>query len=222
MYRNDNKNNMSKKYFQVFLYKSKLNESKLIDIYNKLSEKTLSYIMKDLGYKESTENKDILYIFSDGNCKNNGKVGSIGAYSVYFGEDKFSKFNVTKIVTDPTNNKCELSGIRKICKILIDNRELFENKKIVIVIDSLYSINCVNIWYKTWVKNNWMTAKNEPVKNKELIEQIINVTNIIPVTFKHVYSHTKEPVNKDTLEYVLYLGNKIVDDNINEFLKKNR
>ena len=216
MYRNDNKNNMSKKYFQVFLYKSKLNESKLIDIYNKLSEKTLSYIMKDLGYKESTENKDILYIFSDGNCKNNGKVGSIGAYSVYFGEDKFSKFNVTKIVTDPTNNKCELSGIRKICKILIDNRELFENKKIVIVIDS------VNIWYKTWVKNNWMTAKNEPVKNKELIEQIINVTNIIPVTFKHVYSHTKEPVNKDTLEYVLYLGNKIVDDNINEFLKKNR
>ena len=222
LYRNDNKNNMSKKYFQVFLYKSKLNESKLIDIYNKLSEKTLSYIMKDLGYKESTENKDILYIFSDGNCKNNGKVGSIGAYSVYFGEDKFSKFNVTKIVTDPTNNKCELSGIRKICKILIDNRELFENKKIVIVIDSLYSINCVNIWYKTWVKNNWMTAKNEPVKNKELIEQIINVTNIIPVTFKHVYSHTKEPVNKDTLEYVLYLGNKIVDDNINEFLKKNR
>ena len=122
---------MSKKYFQVFLYKSKLNESKLIDIYNKLSEKTLSYIMKDLGYKESTENKDILYIFSDGNCKNNGKVGSIGAYSVYFGEDKFSKFNVTKIVTDPTNNKCELSGIRKICKILIDNRELFENKKII-------------------------------------------------------------------------------------------
>ena len=66
-----------------------------------------------------------------------------------------------------------------------------------------------------------MTAKKEPVKNRELIEQIINVTKIIPVTFKHVFSHTKEPLNKNTLEYVLYLGNKIVDDNINEILKKN-
>lgn len=163
---------------------------------------------------------NILYIFSDGNCKNNGKNCARGAYSVHFNDDKYSKFNVTKIVTDPTNNKCELSGIRKICKILIDNIKLFENKKIVIVSDSLYSINSVTLWYHNWIKNDWMTAKKEPVKNKELIEQIIKVTNIIPVTFKHVNSHKKEPINKNTLEYVLYLGNKTVDDNINEILKK--
>lgn len=40
---------MSKKDFQVFLYKNKLNESKLMDIYLKLSDNTLTSIMKDLG-----------------------------------------------------------------------------------------------------------------------------------------------------------------------------
>lgn len=170
--------------------------------------------MKDLKESES----DTLYIFCDGNCKNNGKAGSKGAYSVYFGEGEFSKFNVTKIVEDPTNNKCELSGIRKICKTLIDNLELFENKKIVIITDSLYSIKCVTLWYPNWLQHNWMTTKKEPVKNKELIEQIINVTKIIPVTFKHVYSHTKEPVNKDTLEWTWWKGNEIVDANINKLL----
>lgn len=211
---------MSKKDFQVFLYKNKLNETKLMDIYNKLTDNTLTSIMKDLGPSENVNlnESETLYIFCDGGVKGNGKVGAKGAYSVYFGEGEFSKFNVTKMVTDPTNNKCELSGIRKICKTLIDNLELFENKKIVIVTDSLYSIKCVTLWYPDWLQHNWMTAKKEPVKNKELIEQIINVTKIRPVTFKHVFSHTKEPVNKDTLEYVLYLGNKIVDDNINKLL----
>ena len=85
----------------------------------------------------------------------------------------------------------------------------------------MYAIKCVTLWYPNWLQHNWMTAKKEPVKNKELIEQIINVTKIRPVTFKHVFSHTKEPINKNTLEYFLYLGNKIVDDNINEILKKN-
>lgn len=211
---------MSKKDFQVFLYKNKLNETKLMDIYNKLTDNTLTSIMKDLGPSENVNlnESETLYIFCDGGVKGNGKVGAKGAYSVYFGEGEFSKFNVTKMVTDPTNNKCELSGIRKICKTLIDNLELFENKKIVIVTDSLYSIKCVTLWYPDWLQHNWMTAKKKPVKNKELIEQIINVTKIRPVTFKHVFSHTKEPVNKDTLEYVLYLGNKIVDDNINKLL----
>lgn len=31
---------MSKKEFQVFLYKNKLNETKLMDIYNKLTDNT--------------------------------------------------------------------------------------------------------------------------------------------------------------------------------------
>ena len=209
---------MSNKDFQVFLYKNKLNETKMIDIYTKLSDTTLSCIMKDLTKETKDSEKEIIYIFSDGNCKGNGKIGARGAYSVHFNDEKYSKFNVTKIVTDPTNNKCELSGIRKICKILIDNKKLFENKKIVIVSDSLYSINSVTLWYHNWLKNDWMTAKKEPVKNKELIEQIINVTNIIPVTFKHVNSHTKEPINKNTLEYVLWKGNEIVDTNINKLL----
>lgn len=203
---------MSNKDFEVFLYKNKLNETKLIDIYNKLSDNTLHCIMKDFVMQ------DTLYIFCDGGVKGNGKIGARGGYSVYFNEILYSKFNVTKIVTDPTNNKCELSGIRKICKILMDNQELFKNKKIVIITDSLYSINAVTLWYKSWIKNDWMTSKKEPVKNKELIEQIINVTNVIPVTFKHVYSHVKEPINKNTLEWTLWKGNEIVDTNINKLL----
>lgn len=216
--------------FLAFLYKTKLNEIKLIDIYKKLSDETLLRIIDDINDNDNgnvnqnvtkKENIDIVYIFCDGGVKNNGKPNSKGAYSVYFNDEKYHKFNITKEISEPTNNKAELSGIRKICKILYDNKTLFKNKEIIICTDSLYSIKCVTTWYKNWIKNGWKTAKNEPVKNKDLIEQIINVTNNIEakISFKHIFSHTKEPKQKDNLEWLLWNGNNIVDTNINKSLE---
>ena len=170
--------------------------------------------------------KGTLYIFSDGNVKSNGKKNSKGGYSVYFGETlPFSQFNTTIINNNqPTNNKMELSGILYIFKVLSENPEIFLNINIVIVTDSLYSINCITKWADNWIKNDWVNSKKEPVKNKELIQKILNLhynTRDIEISFKHVYSHTKEPYNKDSLEWMMWYGNNIVDTNINKMLDNN-
>lgn len=168
----------------------------------------------------------LLYIFSDGNCKSNGKKNAKGGYSVYFGEElQFSQFNTTVIeINQPTNNKMELSGIKYIFKTLFENPEIFKDINIVIVTDSMYSIKCIDVWSKAWVKNGWKNSKKQEVKNKELIQEIlnlkyqVNVKNQLITKFRHVFSHQQEPQDKDSLEWKLFNGNCIVDDNINKIL----
>jgi len=169
----------------------------------------------------------LLYIFSDGNCKGNGKKNARGGYSVYFGETlSFSQFNTTIIDTNqPTNNKLELSGILYIFKVLAENPSLFKDINVVIVSDSLYSIKCIDVWSKCWAKNGWKNSKKQDVKNKELIQEIlnlkyqVNVKNQCITKFRHVFSHQQEPEDKSSIEWKLFNGNCIVDTNINKMLE---
>jgi ribonuclease HI len=220
---------MIKEDFQVFLYKNKLNEKNLIDILDKLSEKSILQLMDDLKYDETST----IYVFSDGNCKNNGKKHARGGYSIFFPIQpniNYSEFNKTKLVNpekEVTNNICELSAIRLIFKTILNNIKVFSKEKtLVICTDSQYSINCITKWNINWEKNNWKNSKGESVKNKELIQDIIDKFNqinnkSIKIKFKHVHSHLQEPKNKNSMEYFLWFNNDIVDSNINKMLKLN-
>lgn len=226
---------MSSKYhqqLQIFLYKNKLNELSIMDLLNKFSTTTVKHIIQDLGIIEPPKESNELYIFSDGNCKGNGKKYAKAGYSVLFidGQNKedstYSKFNKTRlIVSEPTNNKAELSGLKYIFKTIQENQELFKHKKNVICTDSMYSINCIDKWSKGWQKNGWKNSKGQEVKNKELIQEILtfkeNITTDVKITFKHVMGHTVEPRDKNSLEWLLWYGNNTVDSNINELFSKN-
>ena len=223
---------MASKYhknLQIFLYKNNINEYTLIDLLNKFSVNTVKHIINDLNIIEPIKDQNELYIFSDGNCKRNGKKHAKAGYSVHFidknnksDESLFSKFNKTRLlVSEPTNNKAELSGIKYIFKCIYENQDLFKDKKNIICTDSMYSINCIDKWSKTWIKNGWKNSKNEEVKNKELIQEICTLKdniNNINITFKHTQSHTKEPQDKNSLEWLLWYGNNKVDSDINELL----
>lgn len=217
----------------------KENKYEINDILHKLSKKTTKYIVNDLGISDTIkQNKQIsehekvnntLYIFSDGNCRRNGKVGAKAGYSVFFSDDTSSpyfKFNKTRlIISDPTNNKAELSGIKYIYDIISQNEDLFkQNDNNIICTDSMYSINCIENWSKTWQKNGWKNSKGEDVKNKILIEEILeikdSISDNVKISFKHIFSHSKEPANKDSLEWKLWNGNNIVDSNINKLFDK--
>lgn len=217
------------KQLQIFLYKNKLNEMSIMDLLNRFSTTTVKNIINDLGIIEEVKESNDLYIFSDGNCKGNGKKNARGGYSVFFTNDTDSpyyKFNKTRlIVTSPTNNKAELSGIKYIFQTILENEDIFKDKKNIICTDSMYSINCIDKWSKNWSKNGWKNSKGEEVKNKELIKDILtckeSIDQNIKITFKHILSHTQEPLDKNSLEYKLWLGNYIVDNNINKILELN-
>ena len=187
-------------------------------------------MLKDLSvFETTTSEKDIIYAFTDGGCKNNGKKYAIAGYSVFFTDDESSEYYTLNksglVIKDPTNQCAELTAISKCIENIISNQVLFNNKKIIIVTDSIYSINCVTKWSKNWKQNGWKNSKGEEIKNKNLIEQMVEnysiITQTIDLSFKHVFSHTKEPIDKNSMQYFLWYGNKKVDDNINDLLQSN-
>jgi len=174
---------------------------------------------------EDLTTEQSFFIFTDGGCKRNGNPNSKAAYSVFFTENQdspFYKFNTSQHLTgEPTNNRAELSGILYIFKTIYENKTLFQNQHITICTDSMYSINCIEKWSKNWLLNNWKNAKGKDVKNKELIEEILNYQGDLHlnIKFQHIFSHTKPPSDKNTLSYYLWFGNNKVDENINKLLE---
>jgi ribonuclease HI len=143
-------------------------------------------------------------IFTDGASKNNNKktnnrCGGIGVYC-----PEYKKYNLTeKFIDKVTNQRTELYAILRALQITADE------KNIHIISDSMYAINVFTIWYKNWLKINKIPL------NWDIIEPVINIitskTNVRSVTFEHVNSHLKEPLNKQTREYYLWYGNNIAD-----------
>jgi ribonuclease HI len=209
---------------ELFLYKTKLDTKTLSDLIPFLKEKTVHNILQDLQVFQVKENEDVtddkIYIFTDGGCKNNGKNNAKGAYSVFF-EEHSSLNKSGLVISEPTNQKAELTAILKSLEILNENSEYFKNKQIVIVTDSMYSINCVTKWSKNWKTNGWKNAKGQSIKNKEIIVEIVDLYEKLekPPKFQHVFSHTKEPSEKNTLAYQLWYGNYQVDKAINDLLE---
>ncbi len=166
------------------------------------------------------------FIFTDGNCKNNGKSGAKAAFAAYF--EDYPQFNTVKRLTGAkaTNNKAELNGILYVLTCIKDNINDFKDRSVIIVTDSLYSIKCITQWYHSWTTNGWKNSKGREVLNKDLIKSILDISEFLRKTYnfqvfsyKHVKSHQKEPEDKTSRAWKLWYGNEHVDNSINEFLK---
>lgn len=212
-----------------FLDERGLSGKKISRLVPALSSKTLRYIQRDLENASVTSlgggsDDERLFIFTDGNCKSNGKSGARGAWGVFITGDKESPYyrynRVNVIETSPTNQKCELTAILNAFKTINRHREAFAGKRITICTDSLYSINCITKWSDNWKRKGWRTAKGEPVKNLEIIQSIITERDncIADVDFRHVFSHIAAPSDKTSLEYFFWHGNHTVDNMINDLL----
>lgn len=166
-------------------------------------------------------------VFTDGNCKNNGKKNSIGGYGVLF--TNYPDLNYFQVSKNITNQQAELSAFKWLFRIILDNKDnkvYIKERKIYIYSDSLYSINCVTNWYKKWIGNNWKTKNNKDVKNKEIIIDILDYKNKCEelgfrFVFNHVRSHKDPPTISE--DYVIWYGNytvdRLINNNINDFLE---
>lgn len=186
--------------------------------YDKLDKSCISYKATDwISYNNQ------LYIFTDGSCKRrNNKEIVYSGIGLYFGPNAM---NISEELTGATNNQCELLAIDIAFKLIIKNADLLVNmcQPINIISDSEYAIKSVTIWIKKWKQNNWMTADNKPVKNKELIisidnsmtelkkinTSIIEPTRKLAVKFLHVKSHREQPT--EPLMHFIWEGNYIAD-----------
>lgn len=206
---------------QTKLYKKKLQNWKLIDLLKFLDTDTLFHLSNGIDNIKlaGEEIPKALYIFTDGACSKNGKVDAKASWACFITDNedsKYSNLNMSGIIEkNGTNQKAELTAILNALEMLDAYQKSIDEKDIIICSDSMYSINCCTKWYKAWEKNNWKNAKNQDVKNPEIIKKIIQCLKKLNakfnITFKHVYSHTSEPKNKDSFDYFVWYGNDSVD-----------
>ena len=89
-----------------------------------------------------------------------------------------------------TNNIMELTAVIEGLKML-----KFECE-VDLYSDSAYVVNGFKQgWIYNWVKNNWKTANKEPVKNKEIWEELYNLTKKHKVNFIKVKGHSDNEYN---------------------------
>lgn len=125
-------------------------------------------------------------IYTDGACSGNPGPGGWGAI-LMIGDNKKE---ISGGSPDTTNNIMELTAVIEALKTL--KRPC----KVNLYSDSAYVINAfVQKWIYGWLKKNWKTASNEPVKNQELWKELYSLTKIHDVTFNKVKGHSDNKFN---------------------------
>ena len=129
---------------------------------------------------------DKVTIYTDGACSGNPGPGGYGIILMY----KDIKKEISGGAKNTTNNIMEMTAVIEALK------QLKHNCEVEIYSDSAYVINAFNNgWIYNWMKNNWKTANREPVKNKELWQELYNLTKIHKVTFIKVKGHSDNEFN---------------------------
>ena len=128
----------------------------------------------------------LVEIYTDGACSGNPGNGGWAAILSYNGKEK----EISGGEKDTTNNKMELTAIIEGLKALK------EKCKVKVYSDSAYSVSAFTEgWLDSWVLNNWRTADKKPVKNLELWQELLSLTNYHEVEFIKVKGHSDNEKN---------------------------
>ena len=129
---------------------------------------------------------DNIILYTDGACSGNPGPGGWGAVLIFNGIEK----ELSGANPSTTNNIMEITAVIEGLKAL--KRPCNVN----IYSDSAYVVNCFEKdWINNWINNNWVNSKKEPVKNKELWLELLNLTKLHNVTFNKVKGHSNVKYN---------------------------
>ena len=146
----------------------------------------------------------IIRYYTDGACSTNGTWQ--GGWSMVC----VAKNHITSVggfEPKTTNNRMELKGF---LQALIDAYDAVVEEEddelnctqycFEICTDSAYIHNCFKQkWYESWERNGWRNAKKEPVANRDLWEEILDLVRKIGMhrlTFTKVKGHNGDKYNE--------------------------
>lgn len=125
-------------------------------------------------------------IYTDGACSGNPGPGGWGAILMYKGVKK----EISGGNKQTTNNIMELTAVIEGLKMLKFPCE------VDLYSDSAYVVNAFEQkWLDNWIKKNWKTASGDSVKNKELWQELYDLTKVHTVNFIKVKGHSDNEYN---------------------------
>lgn len=139
-------------------------------------------------------------IYTDGACDPNPGIGGWAAI-LLFGD---AKKEITGGERDSTNNRMEMTAVIEALK------QLKEPCAITLITDSEYVKNAFTQgWLQNWLKRGWKTASKQPVKNKDLWEELVKQTDLHQVEWKWVRGHANDELNNRCDELAVMARQKI-------------
>jgi len=132
-------------------------------------------------------------LWTDGACSGNPGPGGWAAILVARGADGTIAKQVELSGADPatTNNRMELQGV-------ISGLQALERPaQLTVHIDSSYVMDAiVKGWHVGWKKRGWTTAAKQPVKNRELWEELLALVERHTITWHKVKGHAGVHLNE--------------------------
>lgn len=156
------------------------------------------------------DNPARITIHTDGACSGNPGPGGWGAIIRYWhGDELYERLEVSGGETATTNNRMELSAVCAALSYVTEMAALADALgitdtpagfgtavPITVHSDSEYVVKGFSVWLKGWKSKGWRTSAKEPVKNRELWEQLDEIATGIPVSFQWVRGHDGDPENE--------------------------
>ena len=181
----------------------------------------------------------MLLISIDGACRRNGKPDCVSAGGVFI---KQYDLKDRKLVSTSTLSNYELKSTNQrgeLLALLTALDHVWSSKQDAnIVTDSEYLFNAMTKeWYSGWFAKNWVTSYGEPVKNKDIWQNIRQVylkcvDANLDISFYHIKGHcipfgkvtangllNTDPTGKSLLDAVYKKYDSLVDskaDKLNE------
>lgn len=149
---------------------------------------------------ESVDYGSRVIIYADGSTLNNGSNDASSGIGIYYGENdpRNSSISLAKYINDipTTSQRAELMAIKIALNQILANWSLHVY---TIRSDSLYAINCITKWQDTWETTGHTTTKNEPVQNRDLINDCLSLLEELEneVDFEHVKGHQGDKGNEE-------------------------
>ena len=129
----------------------------------------------------------MIKIYTDGSCLENPGNGGWAAIII----DDGKKTQIKGSKKNTTNNQMELlapiEALKKIPK----------GSEVQIFTDSKYVKSGITEWIHNWKKNGWKTADKQPVKNKELWEELDLLANEFKISWNWVKAHSTDKLNNE-------------------------
>ena len=125
-------------------------------------------------------------IYTDGACRGNPGKGGWGA--VLYSADKTKEIYGGELNT--TNNRMELSAALNALKALKKSCD------ISLFTDSQYLRLGITQWIGKWHQNNWMSSNKKPIKNRDLWQELFELSKMHKIDWQWVKGHSGDIGNE--------------------------
>ena len=135
-------------------------------------------------------------IFTDGASSGNPGPGGWGAVILIFKNESSKNIGNSKVIElggreeRTTNNRMELKAAIEALRFLHIHSLVKKPYDMILYSDSTYVVKGITSWVHGWIQKGWMNSKKEPVQNKDLWEELVQVEEYFDVSWRILPGHS--------------------------------